>query len=135
MSAVNNRRVGDLIAKAILSAGKNVETLLKKNEKEQAQHTDSVRPEICVGAVVGLKADAHRHGSGGGVLVAGETGVVISLEGITKARFDESWFQQSFDDASRFISFTEFGHRLDPSMSMKWLHSKLMLGPHVLLQC
>ena len=76
----------NVISKAISAAKKKVETLLSKKERSQAQLDDSVRPEIMVGTTVSLSADSHRHGGGGGVLAAGETGIVVALEGNYKAR-------------------------------------------------
>lgn len=76
-----------VLFKVIKNAGKGVDRLLSRKETGQSNQKESVRPEICIGAVVGLNADAHRHGSGGGVLAGGETGVVISIEQNSKARF------------------------------------------------
>ena len=86
---MNSRMV---LVKVIASAGNSVESLLSRNKTGQTNQHESVRPEICVGAVVSLTADAHRHSSGGGVLAGGETGVVISLEKNSKARFSFKCF-------------------------------------------
>jgi hypothetical protein len=81
------RKSKGVIAKAITRAGKAVARLLAQADKSHAENDNSVRSEIRVGTEVSLSADSHRHGGGGGVLKAGETGVVVALEGATKVRY------------------------------------------------
>jgi hypothetical protein len=76
----------EVIGKAIKSASKAVDRLLALTEKSESKLENSARSEICVGTTVSLSADSHRHGGGGGVLKAGETGVVVALESNNKAR-------------------------------------------------
>ncbi len=76
----------DVIGKAIISAGKTVDRLLALSDKADSKNEESARSEISVGTTVSLSADSHRHGGGGGVLKAGETGVVIGLEPNNKAK-------------------------------------------------